>query len=426
MTRVHRPLGAIVQAQTRTAPPRPGAPRLRCALIGFGRRGIDLARAAAGVQMEIVSVADAYDGRLERAREVIGASVAASADASAAVGRQDVEAVLVASPDHLHASHIALAVGASKPVWCEHPVVRKKEELAPIRPALSSGRLTAGSGVLPESIVGAAREIVNDGRLGEVTLVTGSWDTGTALDAWVLPFPPDSSADSIAWNAFAPGGDQFDAAHFFRWPIFARYGSGLVGARVVPLLWDIHRIMDLPRPSGCTAAGRLARWRDGRDTPDVLHTTFEYEKVVVQLGATLNGSGRAREIRLIGGDATLVLRRDGLDLIPQPTAEPFAELGDTWPESYRRWVFMMHGLTPQGAIRGTPPVDKAAEQYTLPQSGHELAPSLAAFVETARSGKAAGVSPTLAADVAGAGLMCVEALAGGRVVSDRDVFGDAA
>jgi hypothetical protein len=87
---------------------------------------------------------------------------------------------------------------------------------------------------------------------------------------------------------------------------------------------------------------------------------------------------------------------------------------------------MMHGLTPQGAIRGTPAVDRAAEQYRLPPSGHELAPSLAAFVETARSGKVAGGSPTMAADVAGAGLMCVEALAGGRVVSDRDVFGDAA
>lgn len=429
LDRTLRPLSAIVEAQTRPAPPRvPAADRVRCALVGFGRRGLDLARAAAGVQeMEIVAVADAYEGRLERAREVLGASLVISRTASAVIGRADVDAVLVATPDHLHATHVTQALDASKLVYCEHPIVHTADELPGVLGALSAAKMTAGSGLLPEVILGAAREMVAEGRLGEVTLVSACWDTGTALDAWVLPFPPDASSDSVAWDAFARPTITFDPAHFFRWPVFSRYGSGMIGARFVPLLWDIHRILGLSAPDRCTASGRLARWRDGRDTPDVLHAAFEYPNVVVNLAATLNGSGRAQEIRLIGADATLVLRRSELELIPQPTAEPYAEVGDTWPEQYRRWVFMMHGLTPRGGIRGTPPVDKAAEQYTLPAAGHDLTPGLSAFVETVRSGPAvAGLAPTGAADVARAALMCTAALAAGRSIMQRDLFGDAA
>ena len=420
-------IGAIVEARTRQAAPVRGPGRLRCALVGFGRRGIELARAAAGVQqMEIVAVADAYDGRLERAREVLGPSIATSRDAFATIRRPDVEAVIVATPDHLHAAHARAALDASTFVYCEHPIAHAAPELASLREAVSSGRLTAGSGFLPAPIVGAAREIVREGRLGEVTLASGWWDTGTALDAWMFPFPPDSSPESIAWRAFAGADADFDPAHFFRWPAYRRYGSGLVGARVVPQLWDIHRILDLPAPVRCTASGRIARWRDGRDTPDLLHAIFEHPDVVIDLSATLNGSGRPREIRLIGADATLVLREGGLELRPQQTAEPVAALGDTWADPYRRWVYMMHGLTPQGTVRGTPPVDVAVEEYRLPPAGLELTPPLAAFVSAVRSGERRGDrQATAAADVARAGLMCLAALESGRAVTERDLQGGA-
>ena len=419
-------LAAIVEAQTsQVAPPRE-AGRLRCALAGFGRRGIDLARAAAGVQqMEIVAVADAYEGRLARAREVLGDSVATSRDAFEVIRRPDVDAVIVATPDHLHAAHARAALDTSKAVYCEHPIAHAARDLAPLEQAASDGRLTAGSGFLPAPIVGAAREIVSDGRLGEITLVSGWWDTGTALDAWMFPFPPDTSPESIAWRAFAGTEADFNPAHFFRWPAYRRFGSGLVGARFVPQLWDIHRILDLDAPARGTASGRHARWRDGRDTPDLLHASFEYPEVVIDLNATLNGSGRAREIRLIGADATLVLREDGLELRPQRTAEPFAALGDTWADPYRRWIYMMHGLTPQGTVRGTPAMDVAVEEYTLPPAGHPLTPFLTGFVNAVRSGEPAGRPRAAAAAVARAALMCMAALDTGRAATTRDLPGGA-
>lgn len=418
-------LRAIVEAQTpQAAPPRAGG-RLRCALVGFGRRGIDLARAAAGAQqLEIVAVADAYEGRLERAHELLGERVVTSRDALATIRQPDVEAVIVATPDHLHAAHVRAALEASKPAYCEQPIAHDARDLESLRGALAAGRLAPGDGFLPAAIAGAAREIVREGRLGEVTLVSGTWDTGTALDAWMFPFPPDASPESIAWRAFAGTDAEFNPAHFFRWPAYRRYGSGLAGARLVPQLWDIHRILGLGAPDRCTANGRNARWRDGRDTADLLHASFEHPDVVVDVSATLNGSGRPHELRLIGTDATLVLREDGLELRPQQTAEPVAALGDTWADPYRRWVYMMHGLTPQGTVRGTPAVDVAVEAYTLPPAGHPLTPSLTAFASAVRSGEpAGGPEAAVAADVARAGLMCLAALETGRAATSGDVPG---
>ena len=71
---------AQVRAQ-QPAAPRPGQARVRLGIVGFGRQGVRLAAAAAGTQgAEVTAVADLYDGRLERAREMFGASLPATRD----------------------------------------------------------------------------------------------------------------------------------------------------------------------------------------------------------------------------------------------------------------------------------------------------------------------------------------------------------
>ena len=122
---------------------------------------------------------------------------------------------------------------------------------------------------------------------------------------------------------------------------------------------------------------------------------------------------------------------------PTPPPRPPARWAGGWPEALlvglglTIWSLGARGFS--GARWSDVPIiksfvdDRLYRQDPFIWALHDGTPaSLAAFVETARSGKPAGVSPTMAADVAGAGLMCVEALAGGRVVPDRDVFGDAA
>src|ERR671913_179572 len=96
------PIGAAA-AQAAAPQPRPGQTRVRLAVIGFGQQGGRLAADAARTAgAEVVAAADLYEGRLARARELFGGSFPATRDHRAAIDRRDVDAVIIATPDHWH------------------------------------------------------------------------------------------------------------------------------------------------------------------------------------------------------------------------------------------------------------------------------------------------------------------------------------
>ena len=356
-----------------TAQGGPG-PRTRLALAGAGAQGLALLRALQGVTgVEVVAVADAYDGRLARAKEIAGEHVQTARDGREVVGRADVDAVIIATPDHLHAPLATAALSAGKDVYLECPVVHAPADVAALGDAAARAKriVQAGGGWVSSPLFAAARRLVTTGALGRVTFVSGTWDSASALAAWQAPFPPDCSPESIDFAAFlGPAAAQaFDPARFFRWRLYNAFGSGLVGARFVPQLTAVQWLLDLPAPARATAHGARTRWRDGREVPDTIAATFEYEKgVVVSLGATLNGTGREKELRIVGTDATLVITERRLSIVPEPAAEPYPDVGETWAKSYRDWFYMIHGMSRDGLVRGAPPVEKAVETYSCPSA----------------------------------------------------------
>ena len=398
------PLAAV--SQNTPPQPRPGQARVRLAILGFGRQGSRLAAAAARTAgAEVVAVSDLYEGRLTRAREVLGGSIAATRDARAAFDRRDVDAVIIATPDHWHAPLMNAALSAGKDVYCEAPVIHRAEQRDAITGA-ADRIVQGGGGALGSPLHLAAREVIAEGRIGRVLHARANWDTNTSLAAWQVPFPPDASPETVDYSAFVGPGSakhDFDPHRFFRWPCYRTFGSGLAGARVTPLLTTLHWLMDLSSPLRATSVGTLQRWKDGREIPDTLTTTCEYAGgVTATVCASLSGSA-GRELRISGTDGALVLRDDELWLEVAPQVEPFEEVGETWPKEHRDWFYMMHGMTPQGQVRGAPAAERAVERYenpapTVPHSG------LAEFIDCVRTRRAPRETLTLAADAAAAAL----------------------
>src|SRR5512132_1802134 len=128
------------EQQTQTASPND---RIRIATIGVGGQGMSDTNAALrrtgpstdqanpnplGPGVEVVAVADLYDGRLSRAQEIWGKQLFTTRDYHEILARPDVDAVIVATPDHWHRKVALEAMKAGKDVYLEKPMVQNLDE----------------------------------------------------------------------------------------------------------------------------------------------------------------------------------------------------------------------------------------------------------------------------------------------------------
>ena len=199
-------------------------------IIGIGIRGEILLRGTATVaNTRVVEVADAYDTHFERARELVGPDLRTGRDYRRLLDNKDVQAVLIAVPDHWHKQMALDAMDAGKDVYIEKPMTHRWEDgEAIIGAAREKNRIVqVGSQWASVDANAQAIDIINSGKLGQVTLIDGRMHRNTATGAWYYPVPPDASPETIDWERFiGPAPPRpFDASRFFQWRLYL----GLLG-----------------------------------------------------------------------------------------------------------------------------------------------------------------------------------------------------
>jgi predicted dehydrogenase len=315
--------------------------RVRFASIGTGTRGCELLTASLDVPgIECVAVCDLYDSRHEAAQEAVKKQVPATRNYKEILDRKDVDAVIVAVPDHQHRRIVVDACAAGKDVYCEKPMSHTVEDGFEMVEAVRKGKriMQVGSQRVSSIVYGKARELYAAGALGDVFFVEGASDRNSPSGAWVYPIPPDASEQTIDWNEFLVGAPKrpFDAARFFRWRCFADYGEGLAGDLFVHLLSGIHFIAGIDQaPQRAQSSGGLFRWKDGREFPDLIETMYEYPNFRVVLRCNLNNAG-GEPIKFHGTKGTMEINGQTLVLTPQdttPKPETYSTKG--WPARLR-------------------------------------------------------------------------------------------
>jgi predicted dehydrogenase len=251
------------------------------------------------------------------------------------LNNKEIDAVVIGTPDHWHCKIMVDAVHAGKHVYVEKPIANSIEECRIMVAAQEkTGKIVqAGQWQRSGPHYKKAIETVQSGVLGKIRLVK-VW----AYQGWMKPVPvvPDSAApEGVNYNFWLGPAPMrpFNKNRFhfnFRW--FWDYAGGLMTD------WGVHEIdialyaMKAEAPISVMASGgKLAYPDDASETPDTLQTLFQYENFNMlweHATGIDNGPYNRREgIAFIGNNGTLVLNRDGYEVIVEHESAGYASTG---------------------------------------------------------------------------------------------------
>jgi len=283
---------------------------LRVGVIGAGGRMRDLLNAADKVgNYQIVAVSDVY-GPHRDAVKVRSNGLATTHVDYREVLQQQIDAVLIASPDHWHVRMAIDALAAGKDVYLEKPVTHTIEEGAALSRAVRSSKqiLQCGMQQRSWSHFRDAVDLIQGGSLGRVPQVRTYWWQN--YHVFLAPKPIDTQLlDWKQWLGGAP--DQpFSEEKFYRWRWFWNFGGGAMTDLFTHWIDVVHWAMktDQPRDVQMLADKFIfEQW----DCPDTVQAALRYPGVDVvyegMMGSSIDDGG----LEFRGTDATLKLNRSG-------------------------------------------------------------------------------------------------------------------
>ena len=314
---------------------RPVAPSdtVRFGIIGVGMQGSGLISDALGLPgVQCVAASDLYDGRHTLAREMAGDdSLPTTRRYQDLLDRKDIDCVIVAAPDHHHRQIVVDAVQAGKDVYCEKPMSHTASEgFEMVEAAKSAGRIVqVGSQRTSSALCAKARELYQNGAVGEVSMVELSLGRNSPTGAWQYPPPPRLSPANLDWEAWLGTAPKipFNPERFARWRCWKEYGTGVAGDLMVHLISGMMYTLGWHEPPrSAQSLGGIVRWKDGRNMPDLHAVLFDYGgvPVFVRLG---QDTATTEIARFMGPQGVLEATAEALTHSPQTGR-------DTYPSYY--------------------------------------------------------------------------------------------
>jgi predicted dehydrogenase len=301
--------------------------RVRLGFIGLGNRGdqvLDGFRQQSDA--EVVAICDIYQPYLEFAAQKIGRSPKQFKDYRKLLELKDVDAVVIATPDHWHALQTIIACEAGKDVYVEKPIsLRVAEGRAMVEAVKRHGRVCqAGLHRRSSLMCRDVAEFVRSGGLGKVTGVRcfhiqNEWPKG-------IGNPPDSEPpadfDWEAWMGPARKVPYNRNRGFYQFRWFFDYSGGQITNFGIHYLDVIHWALGQSAPLAVTAIGGKFAVEDNREVPDTMEALWHYPGNTLVMYTQFNANGASAaakpcEIEFRGTKGTLYLRSNGWEVVPE-------------------------------------------------------------------------------------------------------------
>ncbi|HEX8202596.1 MAG TPA: Gfo/Idh/MocA family oxidoreductase, partial [Isosphaeraceae bacterium] len=265
--------------------------RLNFAIIGPGGRaqahiGVLLAMKEEGKPVDIVAVADVYDKNRENAKNKTGAKQA-EVDYRKVLENKDVDAVVIATPDHWHAKQSIDAMEAGKDVYCEKPMTHTIDEARRVAQTVKkTGQvMTVGVQSTSDPRWRQANELIKDGKIGHVLQAQTQYYRNSSVGQWrYYPLTKDMTPKTVDWKMFL-GTDfglapemPFNRAKFAQWRCYWEFGGGMYTDLFVHQLTHLIQAVGVRFPRRVVGGGGLYMEYDGRDVPDVATVVADYDE----------------------------------------------------------------------------------------------------------------------------------------------------
>lgn len=308
---------------------------LQLAWIGTGGRGyylMDMAYKGSGGPFKIVATCDTYEGNLARGKDRIqtmgGNTPKAVKDFHEILADKSIDAVVIATPEHLHYPMAIAALKAGKNIYLEKPLAHTIEEGAEIvKLAEKSGKVVqVGTQNRSNSLYQKAKEMVASGMIGDIHYVRAFWYRNSLPDnpAWRYTIPADANEQNTDWQKFLGAAPKrpFHKGRYYQWRLYWDYSGGISTDLLVHQTDISNFVCGKKTPVSCMASGGVYRWTDAaddREVPDTMSALYEYpDKFHINYSCYFGNVKYGYGEQFMGNEGTIeVLNRQILTFTPE-------------------------------------------------------------------------------------------------------------
>ncbi len=305
--------------------------RIRLGVIGPGVRGQSvLAHFQKNPEVEVGALCDIYDVNLQQAQKQVGGKAREFLEYRALLDLKEIDAVLIATPDHWHAPIAIHACQAGKDVYVEKPLTYAIAEGEQIIKAARLNDRVIQVGMQQRSgahYQKAKSEYFDTKKLGKITIAR-TWWHGNTYHLRRAPFTEKPAG--LDWKKFQGQRPwrEWDVQQFWNWRAYLDFGGGQITDLFTHWIDVVHWFMNEDLPKSSVAAGGVYHYKDGRTAPDTIHVLLEYpSEWTATFEATLAPGTKGAGIEFVGTEGRLGITRESFTFTPV-NGSPLTEKGD--------------------------------------------------------------------------------------------------
>ena len=293
---------------------------LQVGLIGVGGRCRHLVQSFPKLpNIKITAVCDVWDQNLNEARKLADPKAFATKHHEELLARKDVDAVLIATPDHWHVPITVDACKAGKDVYVEKPLTHDLAEGKAVIDAQNEHKRVVQVGTQQRSMthILEAYKLLKAGTIGKVHKVHCTWNRNAAR---AQRYKDAMDPKAVDWKRFLGSAKEqpFDAYKFRQWRWFWDFGGGIFTDLMVHWIDVVHWFLDLDHPATAASVGDWFSAKDVWETPDTVQTLMRYpdKQVQVYFEGTFSSNRLGSMVEFMGTEATLYIDRGRYEVIP--------------------------------------------------------------------------------------------------------------